>query len=85
MDEHGWQFKCATSSMHNKDKKILTWNNQLEEKGKKLGFKSLPTYKSLHCVHGNPPHAVRYALVVHSPPPSVREHIAHTANSAPHT
>ena len=33
MGEHGWQFKCATPSMHKKRKKILLWNNQLVKKG----------------------------------------------------
>ena len=33
MSENGWQFKCATSSMHKKRKKNLLWNNQLVKKG----------------------------------------------------
>ena len=33
MRENGWQFKCATSSMHKKHKKKLLWNNKLVKKG----------------------------------------------------
>ena len=33
MGENGWQFKCATSSIHKKRKKNLLWNNQLVKKG----------------------------------------------------
>ena len=33
MSENGWQFKCATSSIHRKRKKNLLWNNQLVKKG----------------------------------------------------
>ena len=32
MGENGWQFKCATS-MHEKHKKNLLWNNKLVKKG----------------------------------------------------
>ena len=31
--ENGWQFKCATSSMHKKRKKTLLWNNKLVKNG----------------------------------------------------
>ena len=41
--ENGWQFKCATSSMHKKRKTNLLWNNNFVKKGQKLGFKYLPT------------------------------------------
>ena len=34
MGEDGWQFKCATSSMHKKRKKNLLWNNKLVKRGK---------------------------------------------------
>ena len=43
-----WQLKCATSSMHKKRKNPIM-EQQTCEKGPKLGFKELPTYKSLHC------------------------------------
>ena len=49
MGENGWQFKCAPSSMHKKRKNPVV-KQQTCEKGPKLGFKELPTYKSLHCV-----------------------------------
>ena len=28
MGENGWEFKCATSSMHKKRKKNMLWNDQ---------------------------------------------------------
>ena len=33
MGEIGWQFKCATSSIHRKRKKNLLWDNRLVKKG----------------------------------------------------
>ena len=33
MGENGWQLKCATSSMHNKRKKNLLWDNKLVKRG----------------------------------------------------
>ena len=49
MGENGWQLKCAKSSMHKKRKNPVM-EQQTCEKGPKLGFKELQTYKSLHCV-----------------------------------
>ena len=33
MGQNGLQFKCATSSMHQKPKKKRLWNNKLVKKG----------------------------------------------------
>ena len=49
MGEHGWQIKCATSLMHKKRKNPMM-EQQTCEKGPKVGFKELPTYKTLHYV-----------------------------------